>query len=135
MTTFNILNKRSIQYILSQLDYLLLCAFIICFILDLVSFCRLVVDHMSIFYYGSLENILQMSNNVSGFPGNTEFPGNSDFLNNTGGNPQGSPGGNSSGLGAFNTNNTTNRQIIHDDGSWSNTIRSLFAYGTGGARF
>lgn len=76
-----------------------------------------------------------MSNNVSGFPGNTEFPGNSDFLNNTGagGNPQGSRC--SSGFGAFNTNYTTNRQIVHDDGSWSNAIRSLFVYGTGGARF
>jgi len=29
---------------------------------------------------------------------------------------------------------TTNTQIIHDDGSWSNTIRSLFIYGSGGYR-
>jgi hypothetical protein len=41
-----------------------------------------------------------------------------------------------------NTNNTStgvvhtniNTQIIHDDGSWSNAIRSLFIYGTGGYR-
>lgn len=30
--------------------------------------------------------------------------------------------------------NTTNTQIIHDDGSWSNAIRSLFIYGSGGYR-
>jgi len=29
---------------------------------------------------------------------------------------------------------TTNTQIIHDDGSWSNAIRSLFIYGSGGYR-
>jgi len=157
MTTFNILNKRSIQYILSQLDYLLLGAFILCLILDLVSFFSLVVDQMSFFYYSSLDYILQTSKNGSGFPGNTEFHLNSDSLNITGGNPQGSPGGKPSlpmawspldkgwlhkatnlwkaGFEGFNTNYTTNRQIIHDDGSWSKTIRSLFVYGTGGARF
>lgn len=37
------------------------------------------------------------------------------------------------GTTSTNTNNTTNTNttIIHDDGSWSNTIRSLFIYGTG----
>ena len=30
---------------------------------------------------------------------------------------------------------TTSTTIIHDDGSWSNTIRSLFIYGTGSWRF
>ncbi len=37
------------------------------------------------------------------------------------------------GTTSTNTNNTstTNTTIIHDDGSWSNTIRSLFIYGTG----
>ncbi len=29
---------------------------------------------------------------------------------------------------------STNTQIIHDDGSWSNAIRSLFIYGSGGYR-
>jgi hypothetical protein len=29
---------------------------------------------------------------------------------------------------------TTTTQIIHNDGSWSNAIRSLFIYGTGGYR-
>ena len=134
MTTLNIFNKISIQYILSKLDYLFFGAFILCFILDLVSFYSLVLDQMSIFYYSSLDNILQMSNNGYGFPGNTEFHLNSDSLNNTGGNPQGSPGGKPSGFEGFNTNYTTNRQIIHDDGSWSNAIRSLFVYGTGSAR-
>jgi hypothetical protein len=134
MTTFNIFNKISIQYILSKLDYLFFGAFILCFILDLVSFYSLVLDQMSIFYYSSLDNILQMSNNGSGFPGNTEFHLNSDSLNNTGGNPQGSPGGKPSGFEGFNTNYTTNRKIIQDEGSWSNAIRSLFVYGTGSAR-
>ena len=38
---------------------------------------------------------------------------------------------------ASNTSNvihSTNTQIIHDDGSWSNAIRSLFIYGSGGYR-
>ena len=29
---------------------------------------------------------------------------------------------------------SVNTQIIHDDGSWSNAIRSLFIYGSGGYR-
>ena len=33
-----------------------------------------------------------------------------------------------------NSSNTINTQIIHDDGSWSNAIRSLFIYGSGGFR-
>jgi hypothetical protein len=40
--------------------------------------------------------------------------------------------------GINSTSNTTpssiNTQIIHDDGSWSNAIRSLFIYGSGGYR-
>ena len=33
-----------------------------------------------------------------------------------------------------NIEHTTNVQVIHDDGSWSNGIRSLFIYGTGALR-
>ena len=33
-----------------------------------------------------------------------------------------------------NVNNTTNTTIIQDDGSWSNGIKSLFIYGSGGYR-
>jgi hypothetical protein len=33
-----------------------------------------------------------------------------------------------------NSTQTTTTQIIHDDGSWSNAIRSLFIYGSGGYR-
>src|ERR1700710_2693355 len=32
------------------------------------------------------------------------------------------------------TNHTTNVQITHNDGSWSNGIRSLFIYGAGALR-
>jgi hypothetical protein len=32
-------------------------------------------------------------------------------------------------------NSTTTTQIIHNDGSFSNTIRTLFIYGTGALRF
>ena len=35
---------------------------------------------------------------------------------------------------ASNVTQNTNTQIIHDDGSWSNAIRSLFIYGSGGYR-
>ena len=36
-----------------------------------------------------------------------------------------------------NTSNTssTNTTIIHDDGNWSNAIRSIFIYGVGAFRF
>jgi hypothetical protein len=33
-----------------------------------------------------------------------------------------------------NGSNTTNTSIIHDDGSWSNVIKSIFIYGSGGYR-
>ena len=33
-----------------------------------------------------------------------------------------------------NVSNTTITTIIDDDGSWSNAIRTLFIYGTGGYR-
>jgi hypothetical protein len=33
-----------------------------------------------------------------------------------------------------NVTQNTNTQIIHDDGSWSNAVRSLFIYGSGGYR-
>ena len=38
------------------------------------------------------------------------------------------------GVCLMSSNVSTNTQIIHDDGSWSNTVRSIFIYGTGGFR-
>lgn len=58
-----------------------------------------------------------MSNPGSGYPG-SGYPG-SGYPNNPAANP-----------GAYSTHVT----IIHNDGSWSNAIRSLFVYGTGGLR-
>ena len=95
-------------------------------ILDLVNFCQSAVDHMSVFHYYNGDSVLQMSHNTgtgSSLPGNSGIP-------NSGGNPGGQPG-NTEGFGGYNTN----RQIINDDGNWSNTIRNLFIYGTGGLRF
>ena len=51
-----------------------------------------------------------------------------ELLINGGGNPGGFPGSNI-------TTHNTNVQITRPDGTWSDTIRSLFVYGTGGARF
>lgn len=39
-----------------------------------------------------------------------------------------------SGVGTTSTSATTTTQIVHDDGSWANGIRSLFIYGTGAFR-
>ena len=82
--------------------------------------------------FSSGDSILQMSNSNPGpgMPGNQGTPGSSGSPNNLGGNPGGFPGGPE----IIHTHNT-NVQIIHDDGSWSNTIRSLFIYSTGGLRF
>lgn len=137
MKKIHLLNKNSFQFfkqetvgaIVNFMDYLLFFAVIISLILDLVCFCQLVVDHMSFFSYG--DSVLQMSSNNTG----TGLPGNSGIPNSNGGNPGGlpggPPGGNPEGFGGYNTN----RQITHNDDSWSNTIRTIFVYGTGSARW
>ena len=113
------------------LDYLLFFSVIVFLILDLVSCCCSIVEKMSMITDTSGANILQMSSSNTG----SGLPSDSGMPNSTGGNPGGNPGGNSGGnpegFGSYNTN----RQIVHDDGNWSNTIRNLFVYGTGGARF
>lgn len=68
-----------------------------------------------------------MSSNNNGLPGNQGFPGNP---NNMGGFP-GGPGG---PFGGPNVTHHTDVRITHDDGSWSNAIRSIFIYVTGGYR-
>jgi hypothetical protein len=42
--------------------------------------------------------------------------------------------GTNASANASNMSQNVNTQIIHDDGSWSNAIRSLFIYGSGGYR-
>lgn len=71
-----------------------------------------------------------MSSSNNGFPGNSGFPGSPGSPNGAGGNPGGQPGG----FPGVHTTHNTEVKIIHDDGSWSNTIRSLFIYGTGALR-
>jgi len=84
---------------------------------------------MSVFQYCNEDAFLQMSSNNSG----SNFSGNSGIPNSNGGNPGGLPGGNNnpSPFGTYPTNTT----IIHNDDSWSNTVRSIFIYGTGALRF
>jgi len=41
---------------------------------------------------------------------------------------------NTSSIKTVTQNSTTTTQIIHNDGSFSNTIRTLFIYGTGALR-
>jgi hypothetical protein len=67
-----------------------------------------------------------MSSSNSGLPGNTGFKGNPGNPNN--------PGLGRGIQGGPKSTHQTHVQVIHDDGSLSNTIRSLFIYGTGGAR-
>jgi len=63
-------------------------------------------------------------------------PDNYGFINS--GTPNTPSGPNTPGGGGFPPGipgtHHTNVQIIHDDGSWSSGIRSLFIYGSGGAR-
>jgi hypothetical protein len=84
---------------------------------------------MSVFQFCNEDAFLQMSNNNPG----SNLPGNSGIPNSNGGNPSGLPGGNNNPtpFGTYNTNTT----IIHNDDSWSNTVRSIFIYGTGAIRF
>jgi hypothetical protein len=114
------------------LDVLLFLVIIISLILDLVYFCQSVVDHMTSFNYGDCA--LQMSSSTgtgTGTGGGSNLQGNSGFQNGSGGNggnPGGLPGGNNEGIGSY----TTERRIVHEDSSWSNTIRTLFINGSGG---
>lgn len=62
--------------------------------------------------------ITYMSNPGSGYPG-SGYPGYPSFPNNPATNPS-----------AY----STQVAIIYNDGSWSNAIRSLFVYGSGGLR-
>ena len=120
---------------MTYLDYIFFCLVSIYLILDLLSFGHLLVDQLvdqiSPLVVSSGDSILQMSNSNpgSGFTGNQGLPGNSGSPNNMGGNP-----GGGFPQGPITTHNT-NTQIIHDDGTWSNTIKSLFVYGTGGLRY
>jgi hypothetical protein len=83
------------------------------------------VDSLSILPYVPEDCLLQMSN-----PDNYGITGNSGTPNTPGATPGGTPGGTPGLPGSHNTT----VQIIHDDGNWSNAIRSIFIYGTGGAR-
>jgi len=73
---------------LYSFDYILIVAFTICIILDLLSFCQIVVDHMTYFNAssGAGDSVLQMSNSNpgSGFPGNQGIPVNSGTPNKWG---------------------------------------------------
>jgi hypothetical protein len=89
---------------------------------------------MTSFNYGDCA--LQMSSSTgtgTGTGGGSNLQGNSGFQNGSGGNggnPGGLPGGNNEGIGSY----TTERRIVHEDSSWSNTIRTLFINGSGGWR-
>jgi hypothetical protein len=124
--------KETVTLFVGSLDYILMVACICCFLLDLFYFSHSILNHMISLDFSSGDSILQMSNSNPGpgMPGNQGTPGSSGSPNNLGGNPGGFPGGPE----IIHTHNT-NVQIIHDDGSWSNTIRSLFIYSTGGLRF
>ena len=84
---------------------------------------------MSVFQFCNEDYFLKMSGNNPG----SNLTGNSGIPENGGSNPGGLPGGssNSGPFGGYHTN----RQIVHEDGSWSDTIRSIFIYGTGAIRF
>lgn len=98
----------------------------------LVGICASLVDCLSVFplHYGFDDSLFLMSNR--GTPDNYGFitPGSPNTPCGPG--TPGTPGG---GFppGIPGTHHT-NTQIIHDDGSWSNGIRNLFIYGTGGYR-
>jgi hypothetical protein len=134
VTKFNFVKQQVIFLILQYLDRIIFLAVIIKIILDLVYLCQCIVDHMTVLNFCDVDALLQMSTNNTGAGSNlgtgANLNGNSGMPCGNGGNPGGLPGGNPEPFGNYNTN----RQIINDDGSWSNTIRTLFIYGTGAVR-
>jgi len=118
-------------------DFALFLIIIMHLIMDITNLCQSIVDHMTMFQNG--DGSLYMSGNpgADGASGSSSgagsnLQGNSGIPNGSGGNPGpgGLPGGNTDSFGSYNTE----RRIVHDDGTWSNTIRSLFVYGSGGFR-
>lgn len=123
--------KINLPQILRYFDYGLMLYFIFASIMGLVGACASLVECLSVLPYGFAgfyDSVLLMNNR-----GN---PDNYGFINsgtpNTPSGP-GTPGGGGFPPGIPGTHHT-NVQIIHDDGSWSSGIRSLFIYGSGGAR-
>jgi len=131
---WNIFKHEQSRVLLCYFDVALFLLIIMHMILDLTNFCQSIVDHMTMFQYGD-SNLYMSGNpgtgNVAGTSGGagSNLQGNSGIPNGSGGNPGGLPGG-TEGFGSYNTE----RRIIHNDGSWSNTIRNVFIYGSGGMR-
>lgn len=123
--------KESLPQILRYFDYGLMLYFTFTSIMCLVGACASLVESLSIFPYGYAgfdDSVLLMNNR-----GN---PDNYGFINSGSPNTPGTPGGGEGGgfpPGLPGTHHT-NVQIIHNDGSWGSGIRSLFIYGSGGAR-
>lgn len=131
LINFNLFKLKIVLLIIQYryfLDRILFGLVIFNMIFNLVHFCSSIVDHMSVFHFCNEDSFVQMSGNNQG----SNLTGSSGTPNGAGGNPGGLPGGSSNPepFGAYNTN----RQIIHEDGSWSNTIRSIVIYGTGAIR-
>jgi hypothetical protein len=122
---FKNLNPLTASKILRFIDYGLFFYIICISIMDLVGLCSSLVNCLSVYPSGIEDCVMQMNNRGT--------PDNYGFLPSGGPNsPNGPPGG---GFppGVPGPHHTT-VQIIHDDGSWSNGIRNLFIYGSGGAR-
>lgn len=115
-STNTILMIRNLYSYLSRyLDYIIFGLVLSFLIFDIIRNILFLLDNFSVYNYS--DSITHMSNPGSGYPG-SGYPG-SGYPNNPASNPA-----------AYSTQVT----IIHDDGSWSNAIRSLFVYGSGGLR-
>lgn len=136
-TWFMTLNLFKIKIFLSiihyryYLDRILFGLVIFNIIFNIVNFCSSIVDHMSVFHFCNEDSFLHMSANNSG--SNLSGISGSGTPNSGGDNPGGLPGG-SSNPESFGGYHTNRQIIIHEDGSWSNTIRSIVIYGTGAIR-
>lgn len=133
---YNLFKELSWTQLIRFFDYALLLYIIFHSIMGLVGICAYLVFCLSLspIQFGFDDSVLHMNNR--GTPDNYGFI--NPISNNTpcgpGGNP-GTPGGGFPPGFPGTHHHQTQTQIIHDDGSWSNGIRNLFIYGTGGARF
>jgi hypothetical protein len=89
-------------------------------IIKIIDFC-IIVMILSCFITDYISNLILFLENYIKLMGDSDFA--TYMVNNA-----------TQVTETLNTTTNTTTQIIHNDGSWSNAIRSLFIYGTGGYR-
>lgn len=105
---FKKLLKVNLSKFNEYIDFILLVLVVFCILNDIIIIISLILEKISLFYF--------YFNNIFSF---------NDFLLNM------VDTNNSTNSNTSSSTYNTNVKIVHDDGTWSNTIKSLFLYGTG----